>query len=623
MKQALVITVFILLIAALGFIGLVYLPQQAAEQDALIAAAVEATITAQEAARLPQAPVLTGPDDGMIFDNVAEVTLDWTWFRPLAEDESFDVRVWREGEFPYGITWTDEETFRLTDWLLYQSAGEFFWTVTVMRPGEDGEDAYEVAEVAPPQKFTVEAITLNIMDVPSGFKSELYARLPMPHPSVIEFGPEGDLYVLSVNGEIVRMWDEDGDNFAESFAILYDNARQDLLHSVGMAFYNDEIYISDSGRISIIRDTDGDGFLDELDVLVDGLPSWEYPLHSNNGIAFGPDDKLYIGIGSTTDHGPLRREYEASILRMNPDGSEIEVFATGFRNPYDLAFSPDGELFTADNSPDGLSHTMQYLPPEELNYVREGRDYGFPEVFGHPPAGHPSEAPVTELFTSSASSGLTYYSADHFPEAYHGVYVAQFGTGAAYPKSLGLQSGERVVFVPLEPTEDGGYTGTWQVFADFPSQNSSYSPVDITVGPDGALYIAEWITSTIYRVTYTGEFDAAEVIELVSDVDEAVLALGETLYQNGFGDAPACSTCHIIQKDSSSTGPSLVNLHEVAEYRVDGLDAAAYVRQSIVDPNAYIVSGYTANFMFPNYDQVLDSEQIDALVAYVLALTSP
>lgn len=620
MKQIFVISALLLLIVLVAFLGFIYQPEQQ-DQQAAIEAAVTATLTAQEAARLPPAPVLIGPADQAVFDNVAEVILEWTWFRPLDEGEIYDVRVWQEGEFPYGITWTEDEQFRLTDWLLYQAPGEYFWTVAVMRPGEDGADPYEISEVPPAQQFTVEAVTLNIMDVPPGFKADLYARLPMPHPTVIEFGPEGDLYVLSMDGEIVRLWDEDGDDFAESFAFLYDNADELLLHSVGMALYEGEIYISDSGRVSVFRDTDEDGLLDTLDVLVEGLPSWEYPLHSNNGIAFGPDDKLYIAIGSTTDHGPLRREYESSILRMNPDGSDLEVFATGFRNPYDLAFSPDGELFTADNSPDSLGHTMQYLPPEELNYVREGQDYGFPEVYGHPPAGHPSEAPVTEFFTSSASSGLVYYAADHFPEDYHGVYVAQFGTGASYPKSLGLQTGERVVFVPLEPTEDGGYTGTWQVFADFPSQNSNYSPIDLTVGPDGALYIAEWTTATIYRVVYTGEFEAAETITLISDADEAVLTVGEDLYHNGFGEAPACNTCHLLQKDSSSTGPSLVNLHESAAERVEGLNATAYVRQSIIDPNAYITSGYTANFMYPNYGQVLDDAQIDALVAYVLALS--
>jgi hypothetical protein len=71
-----------------------------------------------------------------------------------------------------------------------------------------------------------------------------------------------------------------------------------------------------------------------------------------------------------------------NLASMKPDGSDMETFATGFRNPYDLAFSPNGELFTADNSPDSLDATLTYLPPEELDYVRQGRNYGFPTAFG-------------------------------------------------------------------------------------------------------------------------------------------------------------------------------------------------------------------------------------------------
>src|SRR5262249_17671646 len=148
--------------------------------------------------------------------------------------------------------------------------------------------------------------------------------------------------------------------------------------------------------------------------------------------------------------------------------------------------------------------TMPYLPPEELDYVRQGRNYGFPTTFGIPGPGSDTEPPVTLLLTSSASAGLTYYSADQFPSAYHGIFLAQFGSGAPYPRSVGVSTGEMVVFIPLTPTADGGYTGRWQPFARFRVEVSDYSPIDVTVGPEGALYIAEWTTSTLYRVAYVG-----------------------------------------------------------------------------------------------------------------------
>src|SRR5664279_3508179 len=139
-----------------------------------------------------------------------------------------------------------------------------------------------------------------------------------------------------------------------------------------MAFYHNVLYVSDGGRISTVTDSNGDGTLDTITPIVEGLATQQWTYHSNNGIAFGPDGKLYVGIGSTTDHGPLQAKYEASILRMNPDGSDLETFATGFRNPYDLVFSPKGDLFTSDNSPDALDATLPYLPPEEIDHVQQG-----------------------------------------------------------------------------------------------------------------------------------------------------------------------------------------------------------------------------------------------------------
>jgi len=587
--------------------------------------AVAEALAAQDAVRKLDAPYLLNPADGATFDNVAAARLQWDWTRPLAEDEVFDVRVWQEGEPAYGITWTTESEFDLTKWLLDRQPGDYFWTVAVMQKSADGTSAMEISDLAPQRRFTISEIQLDIMDLPDRFQAELYARLSLPEPTVITFGPDGALYVLSLEGQITRVTDEDSDGFAETANMIYADEGDQLFHAVGLAFYEDQLYVSYSGKIGIMSDANGDGMLDTVTPIVEGLPSWQYTFHSNNGIAFGPDGKLYVAVGATSDHGPIRDPLEASVLRMNPDGSDLEVFATGFRNPYDLAFSPNGELFTADNSPDKPDQTLSYFPPEELNYVREGRDYGFPDTYGSLDSAADSEPPVTELFTSSASSGLTYYAADQFPPQYRGIFLAQFGTGAAYTKAVGLNTGQMVVFVKPQPTSDGGYIGTWQPFARFRQDLGVYSPIDVTVGPDGALYIAEWITWTVFRITYSGETieTTASPPEATAQADTDLLTRGEDIYRNGANGAPACITCHLLDNRAMGTGPSLLGLSETAGTRIPGLSAAEYVRQSILNPNDYIAEGFSANFMYPNYAQDLSEVEVDALVAYVLALSSP
>ncbi len=277
------------------------------------------------------------------------------------------------------------------------------------------------------RELAPEAPPTYLMQVPPGFGVGVYAEIKQANfPTVIAFGPDGNLYVLMLDGQLFVAEDRDQDIRAETVRRIFSNDQHTLSHAVGLAFHDGVLYVSDSGRISTLADSDGDGVLDTLTPIVEGLISLRYPDHSNNGIAFGPDGKLYVGVGSTTDHGPLTTAGEAAILRLNPDGSGLEVFATGFRNPYDLTFSPDGDLFTADNNPSEFDRTLRSLEPEELDHARAGRDYGFPRVYGNPPPGDASEPPVTEFYASVGSAGLTYYAADQFPEAYrHGVFVAQ------------------------------------------------------------------------------------------------------------------------------------------------------------------------------------------------------
>lgn len=585
-----------------------------------VAGAAPQVAQARELEMLRQPPVLVAPGPDAVFDDVSTVWLEWYWRRPLNEDEVFDLRVWREGEPAYGITWTQDTTFDLRNWLLQQQPGTFFWSVAVLRQHDDG--AEEIAAAAEPRRFTLTASTLTVAQVPDGFAVEMVARLPVTQPTVITFGPENALYVLFVNGEIARLLDTDQDGTYETSEIIFSDSDNQLSHAVGMAFYGEDeiMYLSDSGRISTLTDSNGDGQLDTLTPIVESLPSLQHVFHSNNGIAFGPDDKLYVGVGSTTDHGPIQVDMEASILRMNPDGSDLEVFATGFRNPYDIAFSPQGDLFTADNSPDNLSQSLQYLPPEEVIHVIEGEHYGFPDVFGHPAPGEDSRGPVTELYTSVASSGITYYGADGFPPNYHGVYVALFGTGAHYALTRGVNVGQMIVYVPLEPDGSGSYSGHWEPFVTFDNTLAPYSPIDVTVGPDGAMYFAEWTTSTLFRVTYTGDTQQAAAPPPMIDADPEVLALGEDLYLNGREGVPTCVLCHVLEPGAVGVGPSLLGVHAIAGSRVAGLDAAAYIRESIINPNAYVVSGYQVGLMYPEYAQQFTEDEIDALVTYILSL---
>lgn len=486
----------------------------------------------------------------------------------------------------------------------------------------------------------------HLLTVPPGFEVTVYAEgQNFGLPTQMDFGPDGNLYVLSLAGSIYRLIDDDGDDFAETIETAFwdgdlnyiteENIAQlsvlpdQLYHAVGMAFHDDKLYVSDSGRIVELTDQDEDNQYETVTPIVEGLVSLQYEGHSNNGIIFGPDGKLYIGVGATSDHGPLREPMEAAILRVNPDGSDLEVFATGLRNPYDLVFTPDGDLITSDNNPTEVNRTLRVIPPEELNHIREGEDYGFPRVYGNPPPGDDSIGPIVEFYPSVTSAGIDYYAHDAFPAEWRdGIYIAQWGTGADVLVNRDLLFGFAVVFVPLEKDANGEYHSDFVPFASSATERAAdFRPIDVTVGPDGALYIIEFFSSRVFRVTYTGKTQVIEATpeataEPLPNVPREVLVRGQTLFNNGARNAPACIACHRLD-DPNSLGPSLRGLRDVAASRVPGLSAEQYVRLSITHPMAYQVEGYNAAYMPQTYDEALSRADIDALVAFILSLEPP
>jgi cytochrome c551/c552 len=95
-------------------------------------------------------------------------------------------------------------------------------------------------------------------------------------------------------------------------------------------------------------------------------------------------------------------------------------------------------------------------------------------------------------------------------------------------------------------------------------------------------------------------------------------AAGETVYSQVA--SPGCNTCHSLEPGVTLVGPSLANIGAEAGGRVSGQSAEEYLRESVVEPNAYVVEGFSANIMPTNYGSQLTEQQVTDLVAYMLSL---
>ncbi len=146
-----------------------------------------------------------------------------------------------------------------------------------------------------------------------------------------------------------------------------------MSNPTGLLVLGDRVLVSFYGQVNAYRDTTGDYVADVVDTLLAGIPAGA---GRNYGMALGPDGLVYLGVGAVSNLGVQAHPWSATILRFTPDGDSVEVYATGLRVTYDLAFHTSGALFAADNGPSAppAPWTAPFASeaPDELNWIRQG-----------------------------------------------------------------------------------------------------------------------------------------------------------------------------------------------------------------------------------------------------------
>lgn len=330
------------------------------------------------------------------------------------------------------------------------------------------------------------SIELDGAEVPPGFSLIKFADLY--RPTAFTFDARGRMYVTSQDGNVYILSDDNQDGRADSrftFAVGFY-----ILLGVAVSDTTGDVYVSHQGKITRLRDTDGNNRADNQVVFVDSLPFY---LHQNDNLKFGSDGWLYMGIGSTCDACNDPDPRSASILRFNVETGESEIYATGLRNPFDIAFyPPTGELFATDNGRDDLGMDA---PFEELNHIIQGGDYGYPDCWNdHTMSGCESATQAVAFFEShSSANGLDFYTGESFPAEYHGnAFVSIFGSWLKPNVQTGIS---RVILT----TDGNTYKGETSWFVRFPT---GVMPLPLLFGPDDALYVGDYVNDSIYRVSY-------------------------------------------------------------------------------------------------------------------------
>ncbi|MCB1678735.1 MAG: PQQ-dependent sugar dehydrogenase [Halioglobus sp.] len=336
--------------------------------------------------------------------------------------------------------------------------------------------------------------------VPPGFSVSLYAG-DLPRARFLRFTPTGDLLVSRPHaGDVVLLRrDADGDGAPDAVETLITGLQRPL----GLDFSGDWLYIAESNQIGRVPFDGATATLaGPYEAVLTGLT--DNGNHWSKTIRFGPDGLLYLAQGSTCNVCVEQDQRRATMMRMQPDGSRAQVIATGLRNSVGFDWAPwSGALYATDNGRDLLGDNF---PPCELNRIVPGNFYGWPYFNGDnvpdPDMGadplaqqRQPTAPVHGFRAHNAPLGITFIRADDWPRDYRrSALVALHG-------SWNRSEPDGYKVVSLHWTDEG------IVERDFLSGFrrdgvTRGRPVDVTQGPDGAIYVSDDYAGAIYRIAH-------------------------------------------------------------------------------------------------------------------------
>ena len=349
------------------------------------------------------------------------------------------------------------------------------------------------------------------ISMPDGFKIDVFAgdldgslvSYPGPNP-----GPrmmllrDGVLFVTIPNrGSVVALPDRDNDKKADEVITFIDN----LNRPHGTDFYEGWFYIAEENRVIKVKEKGLKADKNTLEVLIDDLPAGG---HFTRTIKVH-DGSIYLSTGSSCNVCYEKDERRGAITKCNLDGKECRVFAKGLRNAVGFVFHPvTDRIYATDNGRDWLGED---LPPDEINLVEEGKNYGWPVCYGknvhdtdfdknvyiRNPCMEPFEIPsLVDLQAHSAPLGLAFYYGDSFPLEYRGrLFVAFHGSW-----NRKEPTGHKIVSIDMNDLSVKDFATGW-----LDGNNVLGRPVDIIAADDGSLFVSDDNAGLIYRISYTGE----------------------------------------------------------------------------------------------------------------------
>ena len=322
--------------------------------------------------------------------------------------------------------------------------------------------------------------TLADIKAPDDFEVSIFGKPPeVNYPVCIATASRGELFVgvdeqgslgkEKGRGKILRCLDTDNDGKADKF-----NTFATVDHPRGLFYDNGSLWVLHPPLLSVFHDDNLDGISDRQEVLITGISTDQVGKrgadHTTNNIHMGIDGWLYIAVGDFgfseakgTD-GTILGRRGGGVVRVRPDGKDLEIYAWGLRNILDVCIDPFMNIFTRDNTNDGGGWNVR------VSHIIQSAEYGYPSLYMNfadeimPPLGD---------YGGGSGCGGVYVHDNRWPKPYgNSAFTCDWGRSEVYRHSL--------------TPKGASFNPHQEVFLKIPR------PTDADIDASGALYISSW-----------------------------------------------------------------------------------------------------------------------------------